>query len=75
MHQVFNYSKQTKNDENMRLELLKGVKLFFQNFWSKLSSSSSCVLCIVLLLFNIPKTFAVLEFARPMTQKSFNLVK
>jgi hypothetical protein len=29
MHQVLNRSKQTKNDENMRLELLKGVKLFF----------------------------------------------
>jgi hypothetical protein len=75
MHRVLNHSKQTKNDENMRLQLLKGVKLIFQNFWSKLSSSSSCVLCIVLLLFDILRTFVALEFARPMTQKSFNLIK
>jgi hypothetical protein len=34
-HQVFNHTNQTKNGENMRLELERGLELFFSKFWKQ----------------------------------------
>jgi hypothetical protein len=38
-------------------------------------SSSSCVFCILPFASDAQTTFAALQFAHPMTQKSLNLVK
>jgi hypothetical protein len=34
-HEVFDHSKQTNNGENMRLELERGLELFFSKFWKQ----------------------------------------
>jgi len=50
-HQVLNHSKCTKIEENMGLELNKGLKHIFQNFKANCPSSSSYVFCIAHLFF------------------------
>ncbi len=37
IHRVLNHPKQTKNEEEMKLELERGLKLFLQKNWSKQS--------------------------------------
>jgi hypothetical protein len=70
----------------MRLELEKGVKLFFSKK-RNYHLSSSCIFCnapVLLMLkehlecsfiSDTQRTFVTLQFARPMTKKSLNLVK
>jgi hypothetical protein len=53
----------------MRLELERGFKLFSNKIEGNYHSSYSFVLYIVALIL----TFVALQFAHPMTQKSFNL--
>lgn len=45
-HQVWNNSKQTKIEEDIDLELERGLELFVQSFWNKLHSSFSYVFCV-----------------------------
>ncbi len=71
-NQVFNHSKWTKNQEDMGLELERGlVKKCETNY----HSSSSLPVFPVLLLYLYQRTIVALQFAHPMTQKSLNLVK
>jgi hypothetical protein len=76
-HQVFNYSKKkkTKNKEDMWLELERGLELFFQIFWNKLSFI--LFLCFLHCAFtsDFQRTFAILQFVHPITQQELNLVK
>jgi hypothetical protein len=49
-HQVFNYSKWTKNDEDMGLKLERVYSYFFKKIETNYHSSSSCVLYVAPLL-------------------------
>jgi hypothetical protein len=71
--QVSNHSKQIKNEEDTRLELMRGLGLF-QKTWNKL-------LLILFLcslhccLLDSQRTFVTLQFELSMTQKLLNLLK
>jgi hypothetical protein len=59
----------------MRLELKKGLELFFQFFKGKLSLI--LLLCFLRCSFtsDVQRTFVTFQFAHPMTQKLLNLIK
>lgn len=59
----------------MRLELERGLELFFQENWSKLSLILfQCFLCCSF-TFDVIFFFVTLQFVHPTTQKSLNLAK
>jgi hypothetical protein len=58
----------------MGLKLEKGLELFFQKKWKQISSLILSFLGFSF-TFDAQRTFAALQFARPMTQKLLNLVK
>jgi len=59
----------------MGLELERGLELFFQKIWSKLSSIF--FLCFLHCPFtsDFQRTCATLQFVHPITQQQLNLVK
>ncbi len=63
------------DEDNMRLELERGLELFFSKFSSKLLVILS--LCSLHCSFtsDAQRTFVTLQSAHPMTQKLFNLIK
>jgi hypothetical protein len=70
-----NCSKQTINEEDMRLGLEMGLQLFFQKNWSKLSFILiTCFLCCSF-TSDAQQTFVRYQFAHPMTQKLLNSTK
>ncbi len=71
---ILHQSKQTKNEEDRRLELERVLDLFSQKIWNELSLILFlCFLESLLLYFDAQRTFVAFQFAHPMTQKSLNL--
>jgi len=58
----------------MKLKLERALELFFHKHLKQTIIHSLCFLDCSF-TFDIQKTFVVLQFASPMTQKSLNLVK
>jgi hypothetical protein len=59
----------------MGLEVEKGLELFFQNNWKKLSFIIFFLFSLLILISKVQRTFVTLQFVCPMTQELFNLVK
>ncbi len=67
-HQDLNHSKRIRNEEDMELELERGLELCFQKNWCK-RTLFLCLLCCFVTC-DAQRTFVILQFAHPMTQKS-----
>jgi hypothetical protein len=74
-HHVLNHSKQTKNEEDIGLELERDLELFFLKIWSKLSLILFFCFLHCSFTSKAQRTFVALQFVCPMTQKLLNLVK
>jgi hypothetical protein len=72
---VHSSSFKSLKTEDMRLKLKKGLELFSKSFEANYHSFASSVFCIAPFLLTLKKIFVALQFARPMIQKSLNLVK
>ncbi len=79
-HQVLNHSKQTQNEEDMRLELERSVELLFlKNFETNYQLSVIlflCVFCVLLLCFGLSKNICSSPVCTSNEHKqSLNLIK